>query len=84
MVALPDPSEWRLPALKLTRDRNPSDCIAGMLALSERERQHPGTPNEQNDTGRIAEPMAGADSFFEQNEQGDARDPVEIHHPTEK
>ena len=52
--------------------------------LSEGERQHPGTPDEQNDTGRIAEPMTGGDGPFEQNEQGEARDPVEVHHPAEK
>ncbi len=50
----------------------------------ERERQHPGTPDKQSDAARIAEPMAGGDSFFEQNEQGDSGDPVEVHHPAEK
>jgi len=51
---------------------------------SEHVRQYPGTPDQQSDTGRVAEPVAGGDSFFEQNEQGEARDPVEVHHPAEK
>ena len=52
--------------------------------LSERERQHPGTPDEQSDTGGVAEPMACGYTLFEQNKQGEARDPVEVHHPAEK
>jgi hypothetical protein len=54
------------------------------MSLSELERQHPGTPDEQSDTGRVTEPVAGGDSLFEQNEQGEAHDPVEVHHPAEK
>ncbi len=54
------------------------------MLFSERERQHPGTPDEQSDAGRVAEPVAGGDSLFEQNEQGEAPDPVEVHHPAEK
>ena len=54
------------------------------MPLSERERQHPGTPDEQSDTGRVAEPVAGGYGLFEQNKQGEARDPVKVHHPAEK
>ena len=54
------------------------------MPLSERERQNPGTPDKQSDTRRVADPVAGADRLFEQNEQGEARDPVEVHYPAEK
>ena len=54
------------------------------MPLSQRERQHPGTPDEQSDTGRVADPVASRDRLFEQNQQGEARDPVKVHHATEK
>ncbi len=54
------------------------------MPLLERERQHPGTPDQQSDTSRVAEPATGGDNLFQQNEHGDARDPVEVHHSAEK
>ncbi len=72
-------------AVKLNSDRPLLDRRRDTcMPLLERERQHPGTPDEQSDTGHVAEPVAGGDSLFEQNEQGEARDPVEVHHPAEK
>jgi len=58
----------------------PLSCVPS----SERERQHSGTPDEQSDTSRVTEPVAGGDSLFEQNKQGETRDPVKVHHPAEK
>ena len=52
------------------------------MPLSERE--HPGTPDDQSDTGGVAEPVASWDNLFEQNKQGEARDPVEVHDAAEK
>ena len=51
---------------------------------SDRERQHPGTPNEQNDTGGVTKPVASRNGLFEQYEQCEARDPVKVHHAAEK
>ncbi len=54
------------------------------MPLSERERQNPNTPDEQSDTGSVAEPVAGWDGLFKKNEQGEARDPIKVHYPAEK
>lgn len=54
------------------------------MPLLERERQHPSTPDEQSDAGRVAEPVPRGDSLFEQYEQCEARNPVEVHHAAEK
>ena len=56
----------------------------GELATSERERKRRDSPDGQSDSGGIAEPVAGRDGFFEEDKQGEADDPIEVHYTAEK
>ena len=54
------------------------------MPFLERGRQHPCAPDEQSDAGCVAEPVPRGDSLFEQYEQRETCDPVEVHHAAEK